>query len=68
MGTKLTLKLNGSVTESAKSHTTSLSEMIESDGVTKEKGEGHKSEITPLFKSLSGVINLPADFDYKKSK
>ena len=42
--------------------------MIEYDSVTKEKEEGHKSEITPLVESLSGVIDLPADFDYKKSK
>lgn len=40
--------------------------MIKYDSVTKEKEEEHKSEITPLVESLSGVIDLPADFDYKK--
>jgi hypothetical protein len=41
--------------------------MIESylDSVTKQKEE-KKTPITPLVKSLSGVIDLPADFDYKK--
>lgn len=46
MVTKLTLRLKGSVIEKAKfyakSHTTSLSKMIESDSVTKEKEEGLK--------------------------
>jgi hypothetical protein len=74
METKLTLRLEGSIIERAKiyakNHNTSLSKMIESylDSVTKEKEEGPKSEITPLVESLSGVIDLPADFDYKKSK
>lgn len=40
--------------------------MIESylDSVTKEKDK--KETITPLVESLSGVIELPADYDYKK--
>lgn len=44
----------------------SLSKMIEAylDSVTKEKE--NKIAITPLVESLSGVIDLPADFDYKK--
>lgn len=72
METKLTLRLKGSVIERAKiyakSHNTSLSKMIESylDSVTKQKEAGDKSEITPLVECLSGVIDLPADFDYKK--
>ena len=42
--------------------------MVESylDSITKEKEEGKKTSITPLVESLSGVIDLPADFDYKK--
>jgi hypothetical protein len=72
METKLTLRLNDNVIERAKiyarSHRISLSKMIESylDSITKQKEEEKKISITPLVESLSGVINLPADFDYKK--
>jgi len=72
METKLTLRLNDRVIERAKlyarSHKISLSKMIESylDSLTKDKGTEKKISITPLVKSLSGVIDLPADFDYKK--
>ena len=40
--------------------------MIESylDSVTKP--DSKKIKITPLVKSLSGVIKLPVDYDYKK--
>ncbi len=71
METKLTLRLNDSVIERAKgyarNHRVSLSKMVESylDSVTKEKEE-KTILITPLVESLSGVIDLPADFDYKK--
>ncbi|MDP3441684.1 MAG: DUF6364 family protein [Ignavibacteria bacterium] len=72
METKLTLRLNNSVIERAKlyarSNRISLSKMIESylDSLTKEKKDEDKTAITPLVESLSGVINLPSDFDYKK--
>jgi hypothetical protein len=72
METKLTLRLNDNVIERAKlyarSNRISLSKMIESylDSLTKEKKDENKSPITPLVESLSGVINLPSDFDYKK--
>ena len=72
METKLTLRLNDHVIERAKiyarNHRISLSKMIESylDGLTQTKEEETKIPITPLVESLSGVINLPADFDYKK--
>ena len=72
METKLTLRLNKNVIERAKnyarSHKTSLSKMIESylDSITKQKEKEKKLSITPLIESLSGVIDLPADFDYKK--
>ncbi len=72
MEAKLTLRLNDNVIERAKiyarSHNISLSKMIESylDSVTKQKEEEKKISITPLVESLSGVISLPADFDYKK--
>lgn len=72
METKLTLRLNDKVIERAKiyakNHKISLSKMIESylDSLTTEIAEKDKAAITPLVKSLSGVIDLPADFDYKK--
>ncbi|MDF1572279.1 MAG: DUF6364 family protein [Bacteroidales bacterium] len=72
MNTKLTLRLNTSVIERAKkyarSHKISLSKMIESylDTITRQKEAEEKTSITPLVESLSGVIDLPADFDYKK--
>ena len=72
METKLTLRLNDSVIKRAKlyarSHKISLSKMIESylNSLTKEKGKEKRIPITPLVESLSGVIDLPADFDYKK--
>ncbi len=71
METKLTLRLNDNVIERAKiyahNHKVSLSKLIESylDSVTKQ-GVEKKTSITPLVESLSGVIDLPADFDYKK--
>ena len=72
METKLTLRLNDNVIERAKSyaksHRISLSKMIESylDSLTREKNKDRKVPITPLVESLSGVIKLPSDFDYKK--
>jgi hypothetical protein len=72
METKLTLRLNNNVIQRAKiyarSNKISLSKMIESylDSITKQKEEDKKITITPLVESLSGVIDLPADFDYKK--
>ena len=72
METKLTLRLNGNVIKRAKvyakSQRISLSKMIESylDSLTREKDTVNKKSITPLVESLSGVINLPSDFDYKK--
>ncbi len=72
METKLTLRLNDHVIKRAKnyarSNKISLSKMIENylDSVTTQKEEEDKINITPLVESLSGVIDLPADFDYKK--
>ena len=72
METKLTLRLNDNVIERAKNyarrHKISLSKMIESylDSITKQKEEENKIPITPLVDSLSGVIDLSADFDYKR--
>jgi hypothetical protein len=72
MDTKLTIKLDENVINRAKSYAkrrkTSLSKMIESylDAVTKPDSKG--IEITPLVKSLSGVITLSEDFDYKRER
>ena len=72
METKLTLRLNESVIEKAKiyakSRKISLSKMIESylDSLTRENKTDNKTIITPLVESLSGVIDLPSDYDYKK--
>ncbi|VAW26589.1 hypothetical protein MNBD_BACTEROID06-464 [hydrothermal vent metagenome] len=72
METKLTLRLDDGVIERAKiyarSQKISLSKIIESylDSVTRKKEDTSKTSITPLVESLSGVINLPSDFDYKK--
>lgn len=70
MDTKLTLKLKQSVIEKAKEYAkdqkTSLSRLIENYllNITNEKESSDK--ITPLVKSLSGIIDLPKDFDSKK--
>ena len=70
MDTKLTIKLDDDVIFRAKRYAkhrkTSLSKMIESylDSVTKPSSK--EIEITPLVKSLSGVITLTDDYDYKK--
>jgi hypothetical protein len=72
MDTKLTLRLKREVIEKAKiyarDHKISLSKMIESylDNITQEKKDEKKASVTPLVESLIGVIDLPADFDYKK--
>jgi hypothetical protein len=61
MNTKLTIKLDNDVITRAKRYAqrrrTSLSKMIES-----------YLDITPLVKSLSGIISLPEDYDYKKDR
>lgn len=69
MDAKLTLKLDSSVIEQAKHYAkeknTSLSKLIESYlGLLIEPKNGE--EITPLVKSLSGIIDLPKNFNYKK--
>ena len=72
MDTKLTIKLDNGVITRAKRYAqhrkTSLSRLIESylDSVT--KNESDDIEITPLVKSLSGVIKLSNDYDYKKDR
>lgn len=71
MDKKLTLSLDQSVIENAKiyakSNNTSLSKLIESYLSTLAKKTREKNEITPLVKSLSGVIEIPSDFDEKEA-
>lgn len=74
MDKKLTVSLNQEIIEKAKEyardHKTSLSKMIEAyfDSLTREYADTDAIEITPLVKSLSGVVELPADYDYKKAR
>lgn len=70
MDKKLTLSLNQNVIERAKEYARnnniSLSKLIESylSVLTNKKKE--MPEITPLVKSISGVIDLPEDYDFKE--
>ena len=69
MDTKLTLKLDEEVIKKAKEYAKlrkiSLSKLMENylQRLTSERKE--KVEISPLVKSLSGIINLPSDFNHK---
>ena len=71
MDTKLTLKLKKTVIDQAKKyasdHETSLSRIIENylAAITAEPKE--TEEISPLVKSISGVINVPSKFIHKES-
>jgi macrodomain Ter protein organizer (MatP/YcbG family) len=70
MDTKLTIRLDQGVIERAKDyakdHKTSLSKMVEAylDSITRSEEEQDK--ITPIVESLSGVIELKDDSDFKK--
>ena len=71
MDTKLTLKLDTNVIKRAKNYAKkkniSLSQLIESylNFLTTSKTD--TEVVTPLIKSLSGIIDLPKNYDYKKS-
>lgn len=69
MDKKLTLSLNQTIIENAKSYAKSndisLSKLIEAYLHSLTKLNTEKSKITPLVQSLSGVITLPKDFDEK---
>jgi len=69
MDKKLTLSLNEKIIETAKlyakSNNISLSKLIESYLGTLTKREKKENEITPLVKSLSGVISIDDDLDIK---
>ncbi len=70
MDKELTLNINEHIIESAKiyanSNGSSLSKLVEDylSVLTKKKKE--KIEITPLVKSLIGVIDVPANFNEKE--
>jgi antitoxin component of RelBE/YafQ-DinJ toxin-antitoxin module len=70
MDSKLTVRLDSNVIDRAKSyarnHNISVSRMIESylDSVTQQKSKD--IEITPLVRSLSGVVKLSSNDDFKK--
>ncbi len=72
MATKLTLALDPDVIERAKEYAklknTSLSKLVENflrKIANTDKGKGSLEEISPLVKKLSGVLNLPPDYDTK---
>lgn len=70
MDTKLTLRLEQTIIEKAKeyakSNRTSLSKLIENYLLSITEDNRSKEQITPLVKSLSGILDLPSDFDHKK--
>lgn len=69
MDKKLTLSLNERVIEEAKiyaqNHQVSLSKLIESYLSSLIENKPEDIKITPLVESLSGVVSIPPDFDYK---
>ncbi len=69
MDKKLTLSLNESVIENAKlfakKNKISLSKLIESYLQSIAENRTKELEITPLVKSLSGVIELPTNFNIR---
>lgn len=70
MDTKLTLKLNEDIIERAKEYAkakkTSLSDLIENYLQKLTTDKNNNKTITPLVKSLSGVISLSKDYNDKK--
>lgn len=69
MDKKLTLSLNEKVIERAKTyardHQVSLSKLIESYLSSLIDNKSEDIKITPLVESLSGVVEIPHDFDYR---
>ncbi|MDN4165325.1 DUF6364 family protein [Cytophagales bacterium LB-30] len=70
MDTKLTLKLDHEVIEKAKEYAkskkTSLSSLIENYLQKITEDNKGKRKVTPLVKSLSGIVDLPKDYDHKE--
>lgn len=72
MDNKLTLKLDNQVIEKAKRYArkknTSLSKLIESYlQFLTANNNNEEEEITPLVKSLSGILNSPKTLDDKEA-
>ena len=71
MDTKLTLKLDQEVIEKAKrfaqGQQTSLSQLIENYLLNLTRDVDSPITISPLVKSLSGIIELPASTDVRKA-
>lgn len=69
METKLTLRIKKNVIEKAKEYAQkqkiSLSKMIEVYLESVTNSHENEVETTPLVDSLSGIIELEPDFDYK---
>lgn len=70
MDTKLTLKLDDEIIEKAKEYAKvrkiSLSDLIENYLQKLTTDKKNDKTITPLVKSLSGIINLPKDYNDKE--
>jgi hypothetical protein len=70
MSSRVTITLDEAVIERAKNyaaeHNISLSKIIEAYLKMLPQQKQPKGEITPLVKSLSGVIELPPGLDVKK--
>lgn len=68
MNTKLTLNLDKDVIDEAKtyakSHSVSLSKLVENYLNSLTKDSKRKSSVSPLVESLTGII--PSDYDEKK--
>jgi hypothetical protein len=71
MTTKLTLTIDDAVIVQAKKYAKtsgkSLSDIVENYLMTLTTKESKEEEISPRILKLLGVIELPEDFDYKKS-
>ncbi len=71
MDNKLTLKLDNQVIEKAKIYArkknTSLSKLVESYLQFLTSTDSPTEEISPLVKSLSSVVNMPTNENYKDS-
>ena len=71
MDTKLTLKLDDLIIEKAKVYAkkqhTSLSKMIENYLSSVTENVTDNEEVTPLVKSLTGIVQVPQDYNPKKA-
>jgi predicted metalloendopeptidase len=71
MDSKLTLKLNSDIIQEAKNYekesNTSLSKLIENYLSALVSENKNKKKVNPIVKSLTGIITLEDEKDYKKS-